>query len=77
MKAMGIIRNLDILGRVVLPIELRKNLGIKILDPLEIFVEDDMIILKKYHSFCIFCDSYNDLKMFKGKLICKDCIQKL
>ncbi|MCG8482598.1 MAG: AbrB/MazE/SpoVT family DNA-binding domain-containing protein, partial [Clostridia bacterium] len=55
MKATGIVRKVDELGRVVLPIELRRNLNIEIKDPLEIYVDGEMIILKKYAPACIFC----------------------
>ena len=55
MKSTGVVRKIDELGRFVLPIELRKNLGINNRDAVEIFVEDDKIILKKYEPSCIFC----------------------
>lgn len=55
MKSTGIVRKLDELGRVVLPIELRRTMDLNIHDTVEIFVEDDKIILKKYHPACIFC----------------------
>lgn len=56
MKSTGVVRKLDELGRIVLPIELRRTLDISVRDTLEIFVEDDKIILKKYHPACIFCN---------------------
>ena len=61
MKATGIVRNLDNLGRVTLPIELRRNLNLDIKDPVEIFVEDDKIILKKYEPSDLFTGDKNDL----------------
>ena len=73
MKATGIVRKVDELGRVVLPKELRKTLDVKESDPLEIFVEDDKIILKKYAPACIFCGEASDIKNFKGKKICSQC----
>ncbi len=77
MKSTGIVRDVDMLGRVVLPIELRRTLGIEIKDPLEIFVDGESIFLRKYQSSCLFCDNSSDLVEFKGKKICRDCIAKL
>lgn len=77
MKATGIVRKVDELGRIVLPIELRRTLDIEIKDPLEIFVNDDCIILKKYTPACIFCGSAKDVKRIKDKNICADCIEEL
>ena len=56
MKSTGVVRKLDDLGRIVIPIELRRTMDIGLRDTLEIFVEDDKIILKKYHPACIFCN---------------------
>ncbi|MDO4482361.1 MAG: AbrB/MazE/SpoVT family DNA-binding domain-containing protein [Bacillota bacterium] len=77
MKATGIVRKVDELGRIVLPIELRRTLDIEIKDPLEIFVNDNCIILKKYTPACIFCGSAKDVKRIKEKNICADCIEEL
>lgn len=77
MKSTGIVRDVDMLGRVVLPIELRRTLGIAIKDPLEIFVDGESIFLRKYQNSCLFCDNSSDLVEFKGKKICKECIEKL
>lgn len=74
MKAIGIVRKVDSLGRIVLPIELRKNFGINIKDPLEIYVEEDAIILKKYSPQCVLCGSSDYLIVYRGKRICKKCI---
>lgn len=73
MKATGIVRKVDELGRIVLPIELRRTLGISEKDYLEIFVEQDEIVLKKYEPTCIFCGSSEQIIDFKGKNICKSC----
>ena len=73
MKSTGIVRKVDELGRVVLPIELRRTLNIDIKDSLEIYVENDSIILKKYEPSCIFCGSSDAVKEFKGKNICSTC----
>lgn len=77
MKSTGIVRKVDELGRIVLPSELRKVLNINIKDPLEIYVSGDSIILKKYIPACIFCDSADDVKKFKGKNICKTCLEQM
>lgn len=77
MKATGIVRKVDELGRVVIPIELRRTLGISEKDPLEIFTEGDTIILKKYEPACIFCGQARRVSDFKGKNVCPDCIEEL
>ena len=74
MKSTGIVRKVDELGRVVLPIELRRNFGINEKDALEIFVDDDKIILKKYEPADIFTGSMNDLIDYKGKKVSKESI---
>lgn len=73
MKAIGIIRKVDELGRIVLPIELRRTLNISEKDYLEIFVEQDQVILKKYEPTCIFCGSSESIIGFKGKNVCQNC----
>lgn len=77
MKETGIVRNLDNLGRVTLPIELRRNLNLDIKDPVEIFVDEDMIILKKYAPSDIFNGSKDDLVEYQGKMISKETIREL
>ena len=77
MKATGIVRKVDELGRIVLPIELRRTLNIEIKDPLEIYVDGESIMLKKYQPSCIFCDGMDDIQTFQGKNVCKHCIEKL
>lgn len=77
MKATGIVRKVDELGRVVLPIELRRNLNIEIKDPLEIYVDGEMIILKKYAPACIFCGNAKDVTRVHDKNICKDCLDEI
>ena len=70
MKATGVVRKVDELGRVVLPKELRDTFDINIKDPLEIFVDNEQIILKKYQPACVFCGSADNTTYFKGKLVC-------
>lgn len=73
MKSTGIVRKVDELGRVVIPIELRRTLGIEEKDALEIYVDNEKIILKKYEPACIFCGNASDVQHYKGKLICREC----
>ena len=77
MKSTGIVRKVDELGRIVLPIELRRTLDIDVKDSLEIYVDGDNIVLHKYMPACIFCGSVDSIVEFKGKNICPDCIKML
>lgn len=77
MKATGIVRKVDELGRIVLPIELRRNLNIEIKDPLEIFVDGDSIVLKAYRPCCVFCGEGENVVSYMGKNVCKACIEQL
>jgi transcriptional pleiotropic regulator of transition state genes len=77
MKSTGIVRKVDELGRVVIPIELRRTLDIQERDALEIFVRDELIILTKYRPSCVFCGSEENVKEFKGKNVCTECIRAI
>ena len=77
MKSTGVVRKLDNLGRVVIPIELRKTFNIAMNDSLEIYTEGDKIILRKYHPACVFCNSVKGVRPFKEKLVCEKCIREL
>ncbi|OWZ83644.1 AbrB/MazE/SpoVT family DNA-binding domain-containing protein [Natranaerobius trueperi] len=79
MKSTGLVRKVDELGRIVIPIELRRNLGIEQRDSLEIYIEGENIILKKYEPACIFCGTAQDGEMIhhKGKNICRTCAKEL
>jgi len=77
MKSTGIVRKVDELGRIVLPIELRRTLNIAEKDSLEIYVDGNSIILKKYQPACIFCDSAKDIIIYKGKNLCSACVKEL
>ena len=77
MKALGIVRKIDPLGRIVLPMELRRTFDIQNEDPLEIFVDNDSIILRKYEPACIFCGSAKDVTQFHGKNICHKCLKDM
>lgn len=77
MKSTGIIRKVDELGRIVLPIELRRTLDIAERDELEIYMEADRIVLQKFEPSCVFCASSYGLVIYRGKNICKDCIRNM
>jgi transcriptional pleiotropic regulator of transition state genes len=74
MKSTGIVRRVDELGRVVIPIELRRSLDIAEKDGLEISVDNDRIVLRKYAPACVFCGSEDEVSSFKGKNVCKTCL---
>lgn len=76
-KSTGIVRKVDELGRIVLPIELRNKLNIAEKDQIEIYVDGSSIILKKYEPNCIFCGSSKDLISYNDKLVCQKCQEKL
>jgi transcriptional pleiotropic regulator of transition state genes len=77
MKATGIVRKVDELGRIVIPVELRRILGIDIKDSLEIFTDDEYVVLKKFSPLCYLCGSPNELVVFKEKNVCQECIKGL
>ena len=76
-KSTGMVRKLDELGRIVLPKELRTTLNIDNKDALEVFVDEENIILRKYMPGCIFCGNAGETTPFKGKNICKSCLEEL
>ena len=77
MKSTGIIRKVDELGRIVLPIELRRTLDISERDELEIYMENDRIILQKFEPACVFCGSFRNLSSFRRKNVCSECVRKM
>ncbi|HHT48429.1 MAG TPA: AbrB/MazE/SpoVT family DNA-binding domain-containing protein [Firmicutes bacterium] len=77
MKSTGIVRKVDELGRVVIPIELRRTLRIEEKDALEIYVDGEKIILKKYEPACIFCGNAENVRNFRDKNICQDCFNAM
>ena len=77
MKSTGIVRKIDSLGRFVIPIELRNVMDISTSDSIEIFTDEDKIILKKYQPSCLFCGNADNITYFKGKLICQDCLNEM
>ena len=76
MKSTGIVRKVDELGRIVLPIELRRTFNIEVKDALEIYVDEATIILKKYEPECIFCSDAKNITNYKGKNICQNCLNE-
>ena len=77
MKSTGIVRKVDELGRVVIPRELRRTLDIEEKDALEIYVDGDRIILRKYEPACLFCGQAEGITHFKGKNVCQECLQDM
>ena len=77
LKSTGIVRKVDELGRIVLPVELRRTLDINERDALELYVDGTSIVLKKYRPTCIFCDSTRDLRVFKEKNVCPRCLREM
>ncbi|URZ06433.1 AbrB/MazE/SpoVT family DNA-binding domain-containing protein [Clostridium felsineum] len=77
MKSTGVVRQLDPLGRIVLPIEIRRTFDLKEKDALEIYVDGENIVLKKYNPACIFCGEASEVVNYKGKKICKKCLEEL
>lgn len=77
MQSTGIVRRIDHLGRVVLPRELRRLAAIADRQPLEVYVDGDTIILRKYQPFCVFCGEGDALVRFRGKPICRSCVRDL
>ncbi len=77
MKSTGIIRKVDELGRIVLPIEIRRTLDIEERDEMEIFMESDRIVLQKFEPSCIFCGCSWELISYHGKNVCQECIRNI
>ncbi len=77
MKSTGIVRKLDDLGRVVLPIELRRTLSLEVGDGVEIFTENDAIVLRKHVQSCVFCGGDKKLREYSNKLLCSQCRKKI
>ena len=76
MKATGVVRKIDQFGRIVLPIELRRTLDLEIGDALEIFIDDQTVILRKYEPACIFCGDAKNASLYKGRMVCPDCLKE-
>lgn len=77
MKSTGVVRKMDDLGRIVLPIEIRKMMDIGEKDAVEIFTDGDKIVLRKYQPACLFCGEESEVVLFEGKKVCKGCLKKM
>lgn len=77
MKSTGVVRKVDELGRIVIPIELRRTMGIEEKDALEIYVDNEKIILRKYEPACIFCGNAEEVLNYKGKNLCRSCLTEI
>lgn len=77
MKATGIVRKVDELGRIVVPIELRRSLGIGDRDAVEMSMEGNSIVIRKHQPSCVFCGSTEDTVVFRRKIVCRSCIDKM
>jgi transcriptional pleiotropic regulator of transition state genes len=73
----GIVRRVDDLGRIVIPMELRRTLGINVKDPMSISVEGERVILEKSHDACVFCGTRDDVATVKGRPVCKTCLEEI
>ncbi len=77
MKSTGVVRKVDELGRIVLPISIRQTMDINEKDSLEIFIDENKIILQKYQPSCIFCSNVDEIVFFNGKRVCGSCLKKI
>ena len=77
LKATEIVRKVDELGRIVIPIELRRTMGINLKDDMEIYVDTDNIILKKFEPTCLFWGNTENLRHTDNRIVCTDCINRL
>jgi transcriptional pleiotropic regulator of transition state genes len=76
-KSTGMVRRIDELGRIVIPVEIRRNIGVEERGALEIMVDGDKIVLKPYKPTCIFCDSADNILKYKKKNVCKNCFLEI
>ena len=77
MQNNGIVRKVDELGRIVLPMEIRRIMGISERDALVISLNENEIVIRKYEPICLFCGNNRNLREFRGKTICTDCIRDM
>jgi transcriptional pleiotropic regulator of transition state genes len=73
----GIVRRVDDLGRIVIPMELRRTLGINVKDPISISTEGDRIILQKHRDACAICGSEEHTLEVKGRAVCEHCVEEI
>ena len=77
MNYTGYVRQIDPVGRLVLPMDIRMKLGLTNKAFVEFFIDGNTVVLRKYHPACIFCDSADDIVQLGEKNVCKKCIEKL
>jgi transcriptional pleiotropic regulator of transition state genes len=77
LKSTGIVRKVDELGRIVIPKELRKTLSIAEKDSLEIYVDGERIVLRKYEPACVFCGELEKRVFYKNKYVCQSCMEDM
>jgi transcriptional pleiotropic regulator of transition state genes len=77
MNDTGIVRRIDDLGRIVIPMELRRTLGINVKDPIAIFVDGESIILQKHRDACALCGGEEDVRVVRGRPVCAECISAI
>lgn len=77
MRDTGIVRRVDELGRIVIPMELRRTLGINVKDPIAIYTEGESIILRKHEAACVFCGTTDDVAEVKGRPVCAPCLKAI
>ncbi|MCK8825494.1 AbrB/MazE/SpoVT family DNA-binding domain-containing protein [Fuchsiella alkaliacetigena] len=77
MKSVGIVRKIDNLGRITIPKEVRNSFDIEVGDPVEILVDEDEVIFKKYSPPCVFCGNTDNVIDYKSEIICLNCVNKL
>jgi transcriptional pleiotropic regulator of transition state genes len=74
MSDTGIVRRVDDLGRIVLPMELRRTLGINVRDPMSISVDGERIVVSKHHDSCVVCGALEEIMRVKDRAICRGCV---
>lgn len=77
MKDTGVVRKIDPLGRLVIPIEVRRELGLNENEPVEMYVENKRVIIEKYNPSCLICGETENVKKINEKSICDSCINKI
>ena len=77
MDKIGIVKEFDKLGRIVIPKEIRKKMDIQSNQPIEIYVDEDKIILSKYTPSCVFCNGTENITLFKNKRVCQCCLDEM
>ncbi len=77
MRATGVVRRVDQLGRIVLPKKLRKEFEFNEKNDIELLIDGDTIVLRKFMPSCVFCNTRDDVNVYKGRNICEKCMDEL